>query len=170
MLGALAPPPQSSLKVAEPTEATGVPSLEFTNVVLPAVIDTMMPGSLPAMTAVNGFQQISTAGTIDNAFYAVLSKSAWMFDSDITSNILNVINGTQAVDYSVTAVQTARNLRVQVRERGLDFFSFFFIVLSRHRTMPSSSRAWDQRLLQGTLEIPLRACFRKPFIRAHQWV
>ncbi len=123
LLGALAPPPQSSLKVAEPTEATGVPSLEFTNVVLPAVIDTMMPGSLPAMTAVNGFQQISTAGTIDNALYAVLSKSAWMFDSDITSNILNVINGTQAVDYSVTAVQTARNLRVQVSLFFL-FFSF----------------------------------------------
>lgn len=121
LLGALAPSPQSSLKVAEPTEATGVPSLEFTNVVLPAVIDTMMPGSLPAMTAVNGFQQISTAGTIDNALYAVLSKGAGMFDSDITSNILNVINGTQAVDYSVTAVQTARNLRVQVR-----FFFFFF--------------------------------------------
>jgi hypothetical protein len=114
LLGVLAPSPQSSLKVAEPSQATGVPSLEFTNVVLPAVIDTMMPGALPAMTGVNGFHQISAAGTIDDALYAVLIKGAWMFDSDITSDILNVINGTQAVDYSVTAVQTARNLRVQV--------------------------------------------------------
>ena len=166
MLGALAPSPQSSLKVAEPTEATGVPSLEFTNVVLPAVIDTMMPGSLPAMTAVNGFQQISTAGTIDNALYAVLSKGAGMFDSDITSNILNVINGTQAVDYSVTAVQTARNLRVQVRFFFLFFLLFFTLTL---RITPSSSRAWDLHLLRGIREIPLRACFRSQFIPALQW-